>query len=124
MGRTGFAAWPDPGQRRSDGPLHEARGAVGGGARADRVRARALDPGRAGPGASDRPRRSVRAAAREPLAPEEVRRAQTPVPEALPSDRNAPDARAAGSAPLHAARAVTTTRARAVEPGAANFSVS
>jgi len=38
-----------------------------------------------------------------------VRRAQTAVPEALPPDRIAPRARAAGSAALHTPRAVTTT---------------
>src|SRR5438876_974644 len=112
----GFAASSEPGQDRRDAPLHEATGAVGGGARAHRARARALDSRRPGPRASDRPHRCVRAVAREPLAPEEVRRAQTPVPEALPPDRNAPSAvsaRAADPAPVHPARAMTTTEVRA-----------
>src|SRR5215468_4412761 len=49
---------------------------MGGSTHPDRARARALYPGHPGAGAPDHADRSVRVAAREPLAAEEVRRAE------------------------------------------------
>src|SRR5262245_37684872 len=66
---------------------------MGGGAHPDRARARALHSGDPGAGDSRHPDRCVRAAAREPLAAGEVRRAQAPLPLGLKPDRDATRAR-------------------------------
>jgi Rv0078B-related antitoxin len=77
--------------RRDSGlPIREASGAVGGGNRADRTRTRALDPRDPGAGSAHRARRRVRPVAREPLAPQEIRRARASVPDALSSHRSPP----------------------------------
>src|SRR5207237_7931 len=84
-------------------------------AHADRPRARAFHPRYPGSGHSGHLDRHFRAVARKPLAPEEIRRAQAPVPENLQPDRDATAAgagRATRRAPL-ATPVLTVPRATA-----------
>src|SRR5262249_42022331 len=88
--------------REANARPDQASAPVGGGADPDRGRARALCPGRPRAGDPRHPDRCVRAAAREPLAAEEVRGAEATLPQDISSDRVAPGARPTPATPLAA----------------------